>query len=540
MPPIGPGERAVQLPRILPDLASLQIVAQSPHSITWTSLRADPGLLLFLLERDISPSARSPHHFTVDDRQTLATKLSDESSAWIDWRRAEIRPIVRATHAAARFAEILADATDTVDPACAWAGAWLAYAGWWTVGVVEPQAIVNCLSASRFGDDPFGAQRETWGKTRAEIAWRLSSNWTLPHWARVISGRLDATPDQAQQFGGDRKLQALVQIAIVLAEQADVRLFVADEFDLPAALAELRLRTADLDRVREQYAADPGLNQWLDRERIDPRTEHSVISSLLGATAEESADPIDESTNTVLVDLFAERVQAAKLSAVAEFAAGASHEINNPLAVISGQSQYLLKQEPDAARRRSLQSIVRQTHRIHSILTELMYFARPPVPQPEWIELGRLIRESAVPISHLAVERGVEIQLSALTSPLWIDVDLRQMSTALGAIIRNGVEAAPAGGWVRVSTSYGPDRLDIFIEDNGSGPDERSREHMFDPFFSGRAAGRGHGLGLSAAWRLVREHGGEVRYAPEADGPTRFVISLPPSVVVTGAQRKSA
>ncbi len=535
----GPGERAVQLPRILPDLASLESVAQASSSISWQSLQADPGLLMAFLERDIPFAAQQTSRLSIDDRQFLTGILADEDAGWVDWRNPPLRPVVRATIAAARFAELLAETTGEVDPARAWAGGWLAYAGWWAVGVADPQAVTNCLAASTFGEDPFGTQTRTWGKSRSEIAWRLSCVWTLPQWARVVLGRIDASPELVEQFGGDRKLQSIVQTAIVLAEQADVRLFVADEFDLQAALAELHLRTADLNPIREHYVAGPGIDDWLDREWTDPRTDPRLANRL--ATPEDvQSDDGDAPNNTVLVDLFAERVEAAKLEAVAELAAGASHEINNPLAVISGQSQYLLKQESDAVRRRALQSIVRQSRRIHGILTELMYFARPPAPHLEWVELGRMIREAAVPVSSLAADRKVEIQLTSVDVPLWIDVDLRQMTTALGAVIRNGVEAAPAGGWVRVSSNYRPDRLDIIVEDNGSGPDERTREHLFDPFYSGRAAGRGRGLGLSAAWRLVREHGGEVRYVPESSGPTRFVISLPPTVVVTGAHRKSA
>src|SRR5262249_59589974 len=100
---------------------------------------------------------------------------------------------------------------------------------------------------------------------------------------------------------------------------------------------------------------------------------------------------------------------------------------------------------------------------------------------------------------------------------------------------------ARAGGWVRVTTTFRPDRLEVAVEDNGPGPDERSRVHLFDPFYSGRAAGRGRGLGLPAAWRLAREHGGDVNYAPTPAGLTRFLLTLPASVVVTAAaQRKSA
>ncbi len=66
------------------------------------------------------------------------------------------------------------------------------------------------------------------------------------------------------------------------------------------------------------------------------------------------------------------------------------------------------------------------------------------------------------------------------------------------------------------------------MEDGGPGPDPAQRPALFDPFYSGRSAGRGRGLGLPIAWRLARQQGGDVRLdaAPPA-GPTRFILTLP-------------
>jgi signal transduction histidine kinase len=71
------------------------------------------------------------------------------------------------------------------------------------------------------------------------------------------------------------------------------------------------------------------------------------------------------------------------------------------------------------------------------------------------------------------------------------------------------------------------DRLRITVEDSGPGPAAGHAEHLFDPFFSGRPAGRGRGLGLPTAWRLAREQGGDVTFEPMPGGPTRFVLTLP-------------
>jgi signal transduction histidine kinase len=108
-----------------------------------------------------------------------------------------------------------------------------------------------------------------------------------------------------------------------------------------------------------------------------------------------------------------------------------------------------------------------------------------------------------------------------------VHVDPRHLKTALVSLVRNAIEAAPADGWagLRLDT---PDQshVELIVEDNGPGPAPNQREHMFDPFYSGRQAGRGRGLGLPIAWRLARQIGGNVRFDDVTNGPTRFVLSL--------------
>src|SRR5918993_943103 len=105
--PTGPGERAVLLPWFWPDAAAFHAVADSPMAVPWTAVRADPGPAPPL------PAARPP--------------------PWVAWTDQAVRPIVRAALAAAHFAELIADATEAIDPARAWAAGWLAYAGWLAV-----------------------------------------------------------------------------------------------------------------------------------------------------------------------------------------------------------------------------------------------------------------------------------------------------------------------------------------------------------------------------------------------------------------------
>jgi signal transduction histidine kinase len=225
--------------------------------------------------------------------------------------------------------------------------------------------------------------------------------------------------------------------------------------------------------------------------------------------------------------LESEMLRQQKLTAVAELAAGAGHEINNPLAVISGQAQYLLKSEQDLNRAKSLERIIAQTNRIHVLLRDLMYFARPPKPHYRSTPVAKLIKSAIHQIADLALTRGVTIELEDLPAKLKLTIDPELVGTALRCLVQNGVEAAPANGWVRVKCRQHQGRLDIHVEDNGPGVPQQVQENVFDPFFSGRSAGRGVGLGLSKVWRIAQLHGGEVSLENKAGQPTRFTLKLP-------------
>ncbi len=252
------------------------------------------------------------------------------------------------------------------------------------------------------------------------------------------------------------------------------------------------------------------------------------------------------------------RLHARKLESLAEFSAGAGHEINNPLAVISGQAQYLLHHEADAAKQKALQTIVGQTQRIHQLLNEMMQFARPAPPVIELVDLPALMSEVTASLADLATLRQVRL-ICPQPPAVQVQIDPRHLKTALASLLRNAIEAAPADGWAglrvqesgvrsqesearsqesthpKTMTDHSPltthhsplTTIELIVEDNGPGPAPNQREHMFDPFYSGRQAGRGRGLGLPIAWRLARQIGGDVRFDDVPNGPTRFVLSFP-------------
>lgn len=228
---------------------------------------------------------------------------------------------------------------------------------------------------------------------------------------------------------------------------------------------------------------------------------------------------------------FQQRLEREKLAALVEFAYGAGHEINNPLANIAARAQTLLEDEPDPERRRKLAAIRRQAMRAHEMIADLMLFARPPKLEVAAADLCQIVRQVVEEHRELAGERLIELTCEVGNAPIPIQADATQLSVAIAAVVVNAIEAVGKDGHVAVIAREwieGGARLaEVNVRDDGPGISETVRQHLFDPFFSGREAGRGLGFGLSKCWRIVTDHSGSVVVNNVAGGGAEFTIALP-------------
>src|SRR5487761_1093832 len=140
---------------------------------------------------------------------------------------------------------------------------------------------------------------------------------------------------------------------------------------------------------------------------------------------------MDELTATInalrqLQAEFDERLEAAKLEAMAEFAAGAGHEINNPIAVIAGRAQLLLESESNPRRRRELAVINSQAMRVYEMIADMMLFARPPMPKVAKCDLALVAEKVAAEIAPKAGERQIEVRLERCEAPALVAADANQ------------------------------------------------------------------------------------------------------------------
>ena len=230
-----------------------------------------------------------------------------------------------------------------------------------------------------------------------------------------------------------------------------------------------------------------------------------------------------------LDEAHARLLRSRKLAAVGEMSAGAAHEINNPLAVIFGRAQLLLAKEDDPAKRKSLGTIADQSQRISDIISDLMTFARPPEPDVSPSDLNETVAVALKEIAPLVEEKRLVVQQSLTSGLPLVEMDGTQIKAVLEALLRNAAEALATDGTIHVTTRLaGGGRLaEVVVEDNGPGIPPAKLPKIFDPFYSGREAGRGLGMGLPKSHRIVESHGGDLLVESQPGTRTAFTVRLP-------------
>lgn len=224
------------------------------------------------------------------------------------------------------------------------------------------------------------------------------------------------------------------------------------------------------------------------------------------------------------------------MQSLAEFAAGAGHEINNPLASIVGRAQQLLRDETDPQKRHALSVIAGQAFRIRDMISDLMAFARPPAPNYEQVWLGTgIVAPLLETLAPTLAASGCTVQFD-LQRDSFIHADISQISCVISELLRNAATALePEGGIIHlvVTTTAPPCHpgleggITVTVIDHGRGLTDQEQQFAFSPFYSGRPAGRGLGFGLPKAWQIARQHGGELSLSSAPEGPTQAILRLP-------------
>ncbi len=276
-----------------------------------------------------------------------------------------------------------------------------------------------------------------------------------------------------------------------------------------------------------------------------------------------------EDTNRLLTVARDELIRAEKLASVGRLAAGIAHEVGNPLGAILG---YL-----DVARRRQLldaelyEGLRREIVRIDRIVRGLLDYARPRQASPRPLDVNQVVQEAVDLLNTQGKFKEIDLQLELAGEPLRVRADPTQLEQVLVNLLLNASEAIADGGGhcVRVHTEPTRHRISvvpavrrrddppgvdyshirrfhrmpgsspetafpnearlvkIVVSDDGPGIEPEILEKIFEPFFTTKDPGRGTGLGLAVAARLVEEMGGTMQAANGAGGGAAFTVLLP-------------
>jgi signal transduction histidine kinase len=244
-----------------------------------------------------------------------------------------------------------------------------------------------------------------------------------------------------------------------------------------------------------------------DRSRLLARSEQSVEN---------------------LKRLQAQIVQSEKLVSLGQLAAGAAHEINNPLAAILGFSDLLADDPTVPEKARATASKIRdQARRTKALVGNLLSFARQVPAERTLLDINTVVN-NAVQLRALDLRSGttrIELQLESVLPG--VRGDGNQLMQVFFNVISNALEAMEAGHGGVLTIRTIRDRGNVVILFSDTGPGLKDPQRVFDPFYTTKPVGKGTGLGLSICFGIVQEHGGKILSYNRQEGGAVFRVELP-------------
>ncbi len=222
-----------------------------------------------------------------------------------------------------------------------------------------------------------------------------------------------------------------------------------------------------------------------------------------------------------------------RLATVGRLAAGAAHEINNPLAVISANIQVLLRKANETGNRKKestqYQTILQQTNKISKIITDLVTYAHPAKPHMQAANIQQIVTQSLEAVDHRAAFKKIKLNNELPKDLPPLNVDAIQIGQVLINLLINAEQAMPDGGTITITGRKEDGQVVVEVADTGQGIPPEQQTVIFDPFFTTREAGQGTGLGLAICHSLMEQNNGKIGVKSLVDSGTTFSLFLPKS-----------
>ncbi len=276
---------------------------------------------------------------------------------------------------------------------------------------------------------------------------------------------------------------------------------------------------------------------FVSNTEIDLRTaEGSRRRVVLSASLASESSDSDEVIHFLIKDIEQQRLmrdqiaQADKLASIGELSAGIAHEINNPLGVILGFAQLILRSEKNNERLSAdIKTIEKHTRHCKTIVEDLLNFARTSKPEKSLCDIHLIIDDVMQFIQQHA--KAGDIDFETLYDPA-IDkllLDEKKIKQVFINLVMNAKHAIDEKGSIQVKTTRDLDNEKVLIHviDDGRGIEKKNVTRIFDPFFTTKPTGEGTGLGLSVSYGIIKNHGGHIYVDSQLGEGTTFTVVLP-------------
>jgi two-component system NtrC family sensor kinase len=294
----------------------------------------------------------------------------------------------------------------------------------------------------------------------------------------------------------------------------------------------------DQDKICQGCLVGETLSDGRHTRRIERRRNPTRETAEL----EISTYPIfDEAGGVVQAFLFEEDVterrqleaslvQAEKMAAVGQLAAGVAHEINNPLTAILANAQLLQRELPpdDLDQGDMAETIIQAAERASQSVRNLLDFSRPEHAELTPTDLNDTIRRTLILIRHELLAMSIDLTFDPDEDLPPVNGNRDQLQSLWLNLIVNAKQAIePRQGEIRITSRRTGDAVRVTIDDTGHGIQPDQLAHIFEPFYTTKEPDRGTGLGLSICHRIVTQHGGQIQVSSQPGTGTQFTVTLP-------------
>ena len=278
--------------------------------------------------------------------------------------------------------------------------------------------------------------------------------------------------------------------------------------------------------MRGEFELEVGEHEiWISANFMPLKNEEGGVSAVLCI-----ARDITESKN-----LERQLINTEKLASLGTLAAGVAHEINNPLGVMLGFCDLLLrKTEKGTQEFEDLKTIERQGLHCKQVVENLLSFARLEEGDSEYSDLNHCLGEIIQVVKHTLEMNDIELVLELAENISPVRGDSRQLQQVFLNLTNNALAAMAGGGILSIHTflERRTRKAVVQFQDDGIGIRQEDIDHIFEPFFTTKPEGEGTGLGLFVSYGIIAKYGGTIDCVSHtADsrgkpGGTTFTIKL--------------